>query len=126
MRQMIAGLAAVLLATSAAIAAGKTMDTSAGKVYVDDKGMTLYMLDKDAANTSTCNDKCAAVWPPYKAAADAKAEGEWKIVDRKDGTKMWAYDGHPLYTFVKDKKPGDATGEGVKDDFGVWHVAKAS
>ena len=125
MRQMLAGLAAVLLATSAAIAAGKTMDTSAGKVYVDDKGMTLYMLDKDPANTSTCIDKCTKAWPPYKAAANAKAEGEWKIIDRKDGSKMWAYDGHPLYTFAKDKKPGDATGEGVKDDFGMWHVAKA-
>ena len=35
---------------------------------------------------------------------------------------MWAYDGKPLYYFVKDTKAGDVTGEGVG---GVWHVAKA-
>jgi predicted lipoprotein with Yx(FWY)xxD motif len=35
---------------------------------------------------------------------------------------MWAYEGHPLYTFVKDKKAGDTTGDGAN---GVWHVAKA-
>jgi predicted lipoprotein with Yx(FWY)xxD motif len=34
---------------------------------------------------------------------------------------MWAYEGKPLYTYSKDKKPGDATGEGVG---GVWRAAK--
>ncbi|TIX38252.1 MAG: hypothetical protein E5V36_22130, partial [Mesorhizobium sp.] len=37
-------------------------------------------------------------------------------------TRMWAYEGKPLYTFIKDKKAGDVTGEGVG---GVWHIAKA-
>jgi predicted lipoprotein with Yx(FWY)xxD motif len=31
----------------------------------------------------------------------------------------WAEDAKPLYTYVKDKKPGDTTGDKVKD---VWHV----
>jgi len=35
---------------------------------------------------------------------------------------MWAYDGKPVYTFVKDKKAGDMAGEGIA---GAWHVAKA-
>ena len=41
----------------------------------------------------------------------------------KDGkpAKMWAYNGWPLYTFIKDAKPGDVTGDGVG---GVWHVVK--
>ncbi|TIU59550.1 MAG: hypothetical protein E5W25_32730, partial [Mesorhizobium sp.] len=47
---------------------------------------------------------------------------EWTIVDRTDGTKMWAYDGKPVYTFVKDKKAGDVSGDGVA---GVWHIVKA-
>ena len=99
----------------------KVMDTSAGKIYTDDKGMTLYVFDKDEPNKSNCYDKCATNWPPLVAAADAMAMGEWTVVERTDGTKMWAYNGKPLYTFIKDKMPGDVTGDGANK---VWHVAK--
>lgn len=34
---------------------------------------------------------------------------------------MWAYEGKPLYTFIKDKKRDGITGEGAG---GVWHLAK--
>jgi len=91
-------------------------------VYTDANGMTLYTFDKDEKGKSNCYDKCAANWPPLKAEAGAKAVDEWSVVDRTDGTKMWAYDGKPVYTFVKDKKAGDTTGEGVA---GAWHVVKA-
>jgi predicted lipoprotein with Yx(FWY)xxD motif len=33
-----------------------------------------------------------------------------------------AYRGKPLYTWVKDQKPGDTTGEGVNNN--TWHVAQ--
>ena len=124
MKRIAFGFAAVLLSISAASAMdpAKTMDTSAGKVWADDKGMTRYIFDKDSTNKSNCYDQCAKNWPPLMAAADAMASGDWTIVKRDDGTMMWAYDGHPLYTFVKDTKPGDVTGEGVG---GVWHTAKA-
>jgi predicted lipoprotein with Yx(FWY)xxD motif len=58
----------------------------------------------------------------FVAAADAKPEGKWTIVDRTDGTKMWAYAGRPLYTWIKDTKPGDVTGDMVE---GLWHVANS-
>ena len=120
-----------LLAAAAIVAAGlaqafaaepaKTMETSLGVVLADSKGMTLYVFDKDTPGVSNCYDKCAANWPPLAAPADAMAMGEWTVVERKDGTRMWAYKGMPLYTFVKDKAPGDVTGEGAA---GVWHVAR--
>jgi len=94
--------------------------TSMGKAWVDLQGMTLYTFDKDTATKSACNGKCAVEWPPLKVAAGAKASHNWTIVTRADGSKMWAYKGHPLYTFIEDKKPGDATGDG-KDGF---HIAK--
>ncbi|MCP9233512.1 MULTISPECIES: hypothetical protein [unclassified Mesorhizobium] len=124
MKTIAIGMAALLLGTAGSFAAEAWKEAEVGgtKIYTDASGMTLYTYDKDEAGKSNCYDKCAANWPPLKADANAKAEGEWTIVDRTDGTRMWAYEGKPLYTFIKDKKAGDVTGEGVG---GVWHIAKA-
>ena len=124
MMRLTLGLSAALLAMSAAAALAQPAmeaDSSMGKIFTDHKGMALYTFDKDEPNKSNCYDQCAQNWPPLVAAADAKPEGEWTIVERTDGTKMWAYDGKPLYLWAKDTKPGDVTGDGVG---GVWHVAK--
>jgi predicted lipoprotein with Yx(FWY)xxD motif len=94
--------------------------TSMGKAWVDAKGMALYTFDKDKGEKSMCNDKCATEWPPLAVAKDGKAAGDWTIVIRDDKSKMWAYKGHPLYTFIDDKKAGDVTGDN-KDGF---HLAK--
>lgn len=123
MRAVLALSAAVLAVSAASSFAAPAMqaDSSMGKIWVDAKGMTLYTFDKDTKGMSACYDKCAAAWPPLMAEKGAKAEGSWTLVKRKDGHMQWAYDGHPLYTFVKDKKAGDVTGDGVNK---VWHVAK--
>lgn len=116
-------LAAIFLLASPAfaqMAPAKSADTSKGKALVDAKGMTLYVFDKDAAGKSNCNGPCAANWPPLKVAADAKASGDWSVVTRDDGTKQWAYKGKALYTWAKDTKPGDVTGDGFNN---VWHIA---
>ena len=94
--------------------------TSMGKAWVDAKGMALYTFDKDKGGKSMCNDKCATEWPPLAVAKDGKAAGHWTIVIRDDKSQMWAYKGHPLYTFIDDKKPGAVTGDN-KDGF---HLAK--
>ncbi len=85
-------------------------------------GMTLYTFDKDAGGKSACNGPCAANWPPLMATGDARAEGDWSIITRDDGTKQWAWKGKPLYLWSKDKKPGDKTGDGFLN--GAWHVAR--
>ena len=100
----------------------KVGETSKGKVLVDAKGMTLYILDRDTApNKSTCNGQCATNWPPLMVSADAKDAGSWTVVTRDDGSKQWAYKGKPLYQWSKDQKAGDMTGDGFN---GVWHVVK--
>ena len=98
----------------------KTMDIGGKEVLTDANGMTLYTYDKDTAGVTNCYDKCAQNWPPLIADASAKAEGDFTLVDRTDGTKMWAFKGMPLYLWVKDTKPGDTTGDGVGE---VWHTA---
>ena len=117
-----AALTFILASSAASAQMLKTADTAKGKTFVDSKGMTLYTFDKDAAGKSACNGPCAENWPPLMAAADAKAAGDMTVVVRDDGKKMWAYKGKPLYTFKKDTKPGDTTGDGFLN--GAWHMAK--
>jgi predicted lipoprotein with Yx(FWY)xxD motif len=95
---------------------------SSGGMLVNATGMTLYTFDKDAAGKSNCNGPCATNWPPLMAEAAAKPSGDWTVVTRDDGGKQWAYKGKPLYLWIKDTKPGDATGEGMANN--TWHVAK--
>lgn len=120
------GAAALALFATAAIAedyvggAIKTMEIGGKEVLVGANDMTLYTFDKDAVGVTNCYDKCAENWPPLIADVGAKPEGDFTLVDRTDGSKMWAYKGWPLYFWVKDEKPGDTTGDMVGE---VWHTA---
>jgi predicted lipoprotein with Yx(FWY)xxD motif len=125
MLKPISSTAAVLaLAMGTALAAepAATAPTAKGGMFVDAKGMTLYTFDKDTPGKSVCNGQCAANWPPLIVADGAKASGDWTIVVRDDGLKQWAYKGRPVYTWIKDTKPGDTTGDGFLN--GAWHIAK--
>jgi predicted lipoprotein with Yx(FWY)xxD motif len=88
--------------------------------YADSRGMALYTYDKDTVpNISACVGECIKAWPAAVAPANAQPFGSWTIAVRDDGSKQWAYNGKPLYTFAKDTAPGDANGNGAAD--GVWH-----
>jgi len=89
--------------------------------FVDSNGAALYTYDKDTDGKSTCRDNCAKNWPPALAAEGDTASGAWSFVESHDGKRQWAYEGKPLYLFIKDTKPGDTSGDGVG---GVWHLAQ--
>jgi len=115
----------IMFATAALaqMAPAKIGDTSKGKALVDGKGMTLYVFDKDkdAPGKSACNGPCADSWPALAAADSDKPSGDWTVVVRDDGKKMWAYKGRPLYAWKNDKAPGDTDGDGKLN--GAWHIA---
>jgi predicted lipoprotein with Yx(FWY)xxD motif len=98
-----------------------------GKVIVDSKGFTLYDFQKDKGTTSSCYGGCAQVWPPLTSGGAPQA-GEGAVASklgttkRKDGTVQVTYAGHPLYTYVADKKPGDTTGNDFSSFGGRWHA----
>lgn len=121
MKRAMMTMALVLAAGMAQADPAMVAETAKGQTLVDAAGMTLYTFDKDADGKSACNGGCAANWPPLMAEEGAMAEGAWSVITRDDGAKQWAYDGKPLYTWVKDTKPGDVTGDGFN---GVWHVAQ--
>ncbi|MCF3948592.1 COG4315 family predicted lipoprotein [Acidiphilium iwatense] len=97
--------------------------TKLGQVYATSSGMTVYEFKKDVPHShkSTCYGECATLWPPVAAPAGFKSMKPWGIAVRKGSEKQLTYQGYPLYTWIKDKQPGDVTGQGVK---GVWRVAK--
>jgi predicted lipoprotein with Yx(FWY)xxD motif len=96
------------------------------KVLTTPKGMTLYSLSAETNGRFICTGSCLALWKPVIVARGVKPTGAPKLgtVRRPDGRFQVKYNGKPLYSFVQDKKAGDAKGEGFKD-VGTWHVASA-
>jgi predicted lipoprotein with Yx(FWY)xxD motif len=102
-----------------------------GQILVDDKGMTLYLFVKDTGTSSTCYDQCAAIWPPLFTTGTPQAgagatQSLLGTTTRTDGKVEVTCAGHPLYYFIKDKAPGDVTGQGVNGFGGLWWVVTPS
>lgn len=123
MKRILASLALLVFTSINAFAAQPAMmsDSSAGKMLVTPKGMTLYTFDKDMSGKSECDAKCLKIWPAFYTDKSAKADGDFTVVKASDGKNMWAYKGMPLYRYHDDKKAGDMKGDGKG---GVWHVVK--
>jgi predicted lipoprotein with Yx(FWY)xxD motif len=95
----------------------KVEKTKIGKVVANTQLHTLYMFRKDKGTTSECYGACAAIWAPLTTTGKPKAGPGIKAsligtTKRKDGKLQVTYKKHPLYTYIKDKKPGQTTGEG--------------
>ena len=93
-----------------------------GTVLVDSEGMTVYEFTEDEGMTSVCYGECEAAWPPVVAsgkptAGEGAMASDLGTTKRKDGTEQVTYKGHPLYTFVGDKAPGEANGQEAE---GTW------
>jgi predicted lipoprotein with Yx(FWY)xxD motif len=100
----------------------KVVQSVKGMIFVNLDGMTLYTFDRDTSGrTSNCDGKCAERWMPLAADADAEARGDFTVIVRNDGSKMWAYRYRPLYTSHYDKAPGDINGY---DPANLWHIAR--
>ncbi|QHQ35163.1 COG4315 family predicted lipoprotein [Algicella marina] len=121
MMKMKTMIAATGLALLASMATAASVSRNSAGVLADEAGMTLYIFDKDSKGVSNCYDDCAEAWPPFFAAAGAAADGDFTLVERKDGKMQWAFGGMPLYYWAGDSAPGDTSGDGVG---GVWHVVK--
>jgi predicted lipoprotein with Yx(FWY)xxD motif len=126
------GAASSATPASSAPAAGssalKTAKIGGATVVTNGKGLTLYWFVPDTATTSKCNGSCATFWPPVKgpATAGAGVTGKLATIKRSDGSAQATYNGHPLYTYVGDHAPGQATGNGLNVNGGVWHEVTVS
>ena len=116
-------------APSLTIATYKTPED--GTLISGASNRTLYVLTADEKSTSahaklsTCYGGCAVVWPPVLASGAPAVAGKANasllgLTTRRDGTKQVTYNGLPLYYYAADTKAGQATGNHLKDGFGLW------
>ena len=102
-----------------------------GRILVDSKGITLYDFVKDRGTPSSCYGACAALWPPLTTKGKPVAGHGVRAsllgtTRRKDGRLEVTYNGHPLYYFVSDRKPGQTTGQALNQFGAPWWVLSAA
>jgi predicted lipoprotein with Yx(FWY)xxD motif len=122
---------ATVLATATAAPASVMVakNTALGSILTDSKGMTLYIYTKDTAGVSNCSGDCAGIWPPLTVpqgstpTAGDGFTGKLGTIQRADGTTQVTVNDMPVYLWVKDKAPGDVTGQNVGK---VWFVLDAA
>jgi predicted lipoprotein with Yx(FWY)xxD motif len=96
-------------------------NTGLGDVLVDRQGRTLYLFARDSGTVSACTGACAVNWPPLRVrGAPLVGSGATPSDVGRTALSQLTYNGHPLYTFVNDKKPGDTNGEGISAFGGSW------
>jgi predicted lipoprotein with Yx(FWY)xxD motif len=101
--------------------------SSLGSILVNSTGRTLYLFKADVGAKSACTGACATAWPPLLATGKPTAgtgltASELATITRSDGTQQVTYNGHPVYLFIKDKKPGQTTGQGVTAFGAAWYA----
>ena len=97
-----------------------------GDHLVDAGGNTLYLFVPDGQGPSTCNEGCAAAWPPLTTEISAGSGIDAALLGdaaRADGTSQATYNGWPLYYYASDGTAGDTNGQGAND---VWFVVDAA
>jgi predicted lipoprotein with Yx(FWY)xxD motif len=139
--RLIAGVSAaalVLLGVFAAAAGGGETPAAGGAVkavqiggvtvLANAKGFTLYWFAPDTATTSKCNGMCAAYWPPVKGPVTAGpgVTGRLGTIKRPGGPVQATYNGHPLYTYIGDTAPGQAHGNKLNLNGGLWYEVTTS
>jgi predicted lipoprotein with Yx(FWY)xxD motif len=105
----------------------KTTDIHGVTVLTNAKGFTLYWFAPDTPTKSVCNGSCASYWPPVYGAGRLApgVPGTLGTIKRADGTTQATYDGHPLYTYIADNGPGQANGNNINLNGGLWHEVVA-
>jgi predicted lipoprotein with Yx(FWY)xxD motif len=115
-------------ATSVAAAATVMLAPSKlGNILVEAHGRTLYDFAADKTRASTCYGACASLWPPLIVSGTLKPGPQISTsllgtTKRTDGTTQVTYNGHPLYYYAGDAKPGQTTGQNLNQFGALWYV----
>jgi len=101
----------------------RTATIGGATVLTNAKGFTLYWFAPDKPGKSVCYGSCAAYWPPVKGPVTLSTGVAGKIgtIKRSDGSLQATYNGHPLYTYIADTAPGQAKGNKLNLNGGLWY-----
>ena len=116
-------------ATAGGTAMLRTATIGGVSVLTNGSGRTLYWFAPDTSSSSACYGTCAAYWPPVigtPQAGPGVSLGKIATIARKDGSIQVTYAGHPLYTYVGDTAPGQASGNDIDLNGGFWHEVPAA
>ena len=113
--------------TSGKAATVGAASSSLGQILVDSQGNTLYLFQKDTGTKSECFGPCASAWPPLTASGKPTAgtgtnASMLGTIPRSDGKPQVTYNGHPLYLYSGDSKPGDTNGQGINAFGALWYT----
>jgi predicted lipoprotein with Yx(FWY)xxD motif len=127
----VAEVSAARAPSPAATGAGATLKiTKIGGVPVltNAHGLTLYWFAPDRPTASACTGSCAAYWPPVTGHPQAGQgiPGKFGTISRPGGGQQVTYDGHPLYTYIGDDGPGQANGNDLDLNGGLWYEMRVS
>ena len=115
-------------ASSSSSSTVETVMIKGATVLTNAKGFTLYWFAPDTSTKSVCNGSCAQYWPPVPGhvTEGPGVTGTLGTITRSDGSSQATYNGHPLYTYVSDTSPGEATGNNLNINGGLWHEVTVS
>ena len=101
----------------------KTAKIGGVNVLTNASGLTLYWFAPDTSTSSTCTGSCAIYWPPVSGSPTAGpgVTGRLGTIKRSGGGLQATYDGHPLYTYIGDRGPGQANGNDLDLNGGFWY-----
>jgi predicted lipoprotein with Yx(FWY)xxD motif len=106
---------------SGGTAALKTGNVGGVTVLTNANGLTVYTFAADTPGKSNCNGSCAVYWPPVTGTPSAPGvPGTFSTTTRTGGIKQVTWNGHPLYTYVGDHGPGQANGNNLNLNGGLW------
>jgi predicted lipoprotein with Yx(FWY)xxD motif len=106
----------------------KAATISGVSVLTDAHGLTLYWFAPDTPTMSKCTGSCTAYWPPLLGSPrpGPGVTGTLGTISRGGRSVQATYDGHPLYTYVGDNGPGQANGNNLDLNGGLWYEVRVS
>jgi len=106
----------------------KAVTIGGAQVLTDAHGLTLYWFAPDTSTVSKCTGSCAAYWPPVLGSPrpGPGVTGKLGTISRGGRSVQATYDGHPLYTYIGDNGPGQANGNNLDLNGGLWYEVPVS